>query len=64
MQLLTGMASGEPDAKGEVPVGTINFSIALQFAELAQMRQSLFGPGRRAKRRQKAKPPKAEQDER
>jgi len=47
-----------------VPEGTINFHIALQLAELAQMRQNLSGPGRRAKRRQKAKPPKAAQDKR
>ena len=64
MQLLTGTQAGEPDAKGEVPEGTINFHIALQLAELAQMRQNLFGPGRRAKRRQKVKPPKATQDKR
>jgi len=59
MQLLTGMEAGEPDEKGEVPEGTINFHIALQLAELAQMRQNLSGPGRRAKRKRKAKPPPA-----
>ncbi|MGB5207987.1 MAG: S16 family serine protease, partial [Azonexus sp.] len=64
MQLLTGMEAGEPDDKGEVPEGTINFHIALQLAELAQMRQNLSGPGRRAKRKRKAKPPQAVSEKR
>ncbi len=64
MQLLTGMEAGEPDEKGEVPEGTINFHIALQLAELAQMRQNLSGPGRRTKRKRKAKPPQAVQKKR
>ncbi len=64
MELLTGMQAGEPDDKGELPEGTINFQIAVQLAELAQMRQNLFGPGRRAKRRKKARPPKAAQEKR
>ena len=64
MQLLTGMEAGEPDAKGEVPEGTINFHIALQLAELAQMRQNLSGSGRRARRKRKAKPAKAAPEKR
>lgn len=55
MELLTGMPAGEPDEKGEVAEGTINFHIALQLAELAQMRQNLLRPGRR-RTREKAKP--------
>jgi lon-related putative ATP-dependent protease len=64
MELLTGMAAGEPDDKGEVEEGTINFQIALQLAELAQMRQNLLRPGRRATRKKPkpkaAKPGKAQ----
>ena len=50
MELLTGMQAGEPDDKGELPEGTINW-IALQLADLAQMRQNLFRPSLRARRR-------------
>ena len=64
MQLLTGMEAGEPDEKGEVPEGTINYHIALQLAELAQMRQNLSGTGRRAKRKKKAKSPQAAPEKR
>ncbi|HZV53418.1 MAG TPA: ATP-binding protein [Rhodocyclaceae bacterium] len=53
MELLTGMTAGEPDDKGEIPEGTINFQIAVQLAELAQMRQNYAGPKQRTKRRKK-----------
>ena len=56
MELLTGMQAGEPDDKGELPEGTINFHIALQLAELAQMRQNLLRPTRRRRSKKKAKP--------
>ena len=56
MELLTGMQAGEPDEKGEVAEGTINFHIALQLAELAQMRQNLQRPARRRRTSKKAKP--------
>lgn len=56
MELLTGMEAGEPDDKGEVAEGTINFHIALQLAELAQMRQNLLSPSRRVRARKKARP--------
>jgi hypothetical protein len=59
MELLTGMAAGEPDEKGEVPEGTINYHIALQLAELAQMRQELLRPAARSSKRRKAKAAKA-----
>ena len=59
MELLTGMQAGEPDDKGGLPEGTINFQIALQLADLAQMRQNLFRPSPRARRRKKAREPKA-----
>lgn len=59
MELLTGMAAGEPDAKGEVPEGTVNFHIALQLAELAQMRQEILHPRTRGRRKAAKKPHKA-----
>lgn len=47
MELLTGVPAGEPDAEGEIPEGTVNFQVALQLSELAEMRQSLGGNHRR-----------------
>jgi lon-related putative ATP-dependent protease len=64
MELLTGLPAGEPDAKGEIPAGSINFQIALQLAELAQMRQDYASPKPRPREKKKtettsppAKPP-------
>ena len=59
MELLTGMTAGQPDDKGEVPEGTINFHIALQLAELAQMRQDILHPKPAARHRTAKKPAKA-----
>ena len=59
MELLTGMTAGQPDDKGEVPEGTINFHIALQLAELAQMRQDILHPKPSPRRRTAKKPAKA-----
>lgn len=60
MELLTGLPAGEPDAKGELPEGTLNFHIAMQLAELAQMHQELLHPARPARAgRKKPKPAKA-----
>ena len=54
MELLTGLPAGEPDAKGEIPAGTVNYQIAIQLAELAQMRQSFINPRRRSRHKKKA----------
>ena len=60
MELLTGLPAGEPNEKGEVPEGTLNFHIGLQLAELAQMHQEMLHPTRpRKPRKKKAKPAKA-----
>jgi predicted ATP-dependent protease len=53
MELLTGMPAGEPDAKGELPPDSINFQIALQLAELAQMRQDYARPKQGTRHRKK-----------
>jgi len=59
MELLTGLPAGEPDNKGEVPEGTLNFHIALQLAELAQMHQEMLHPPHpRKPAKRKAKPAK------
>jgi predicted ATP-dependent protease len=60
MELLTGLPAGEPNEKGEVPEGTLNFHIALQLAELAQMHQEMLHPTRpRKARKKKAAPAKS-----
>lgn len=60
MELLTGLPAGEPDEKGEIPEGTLNYHIALQLAELAQMHQEMLHPTRpRKPRKKKVKPAKA-----
>ncbi len=59
MELLTGVPAGEPDAEGVIPEGSVNYLIALQLSELAQMRQSYGGPKRRSRHRKKAAPKKA-----
>jgi lon-related putative ATP-dependent protease len=60
MELLTGLPAGEPNDKGELPDGTLNFHIALQLAELAQMRQEMLRPARPRKTARKKKPAKPE----
>jgi lon-related putative ATP-dependent protease len=59
MELLTGLPAGMPDEKGEIPTGTVNFQIALQLAELAQMRQDYASPRPhpREKKKAEASPP-------
>jgi lon-related putative ATP-dependent protease len=56
MELLTGMPAGEPDAKGELPAGTVNYQIAVQLAGLAQMRQSFARPPRKRRAGKKKSP--------
>lgn len=58
MELLTGLPAGEPDEKGEIPAGSVNFQIALQLAELARMRQDFANPKTRMRRKKKAEPTK------
>lgn len=53
MELLTGVPSGKPDEKGEITVGSVNFEVAVQLAELARMRQEFVAAGRRGKSRRK-----------
>jgi lon-related putative ATP-dependent protease len=52
IELLTGVAVGEPDAEGLVPAGSINFLVANQLAEWAELRQAY---GQTTKGRQKRK---------
>jgi lon-related putative ATP-dependent protease len=63
MELLTGLPAGEPNDKGEIPQGSLNFLIAVQLAELARMRQDYSGRGSRPRHRKKTtprpKPPKS-----
>mgnify|MGYP001427374943 CR=1 FL=1 len=52
IELLTGVAAGEPDKEGIVPPGSINYLVAAQLAEMSMMRQQ-FSQG--SKRRSRAK---------
>ncbi|MDO8958811.1 MAG: S16 family serine protease, partial [Rhodocyclaceae bacterium] len=57
MELLTGLPAGEPDTKGEIPAGSVNYQVAMQLAELAQMHQDYAGPQQTTRqRKKKAKP--------
>lgn len=40
LELLTGVPAGSPNAKGEVPVGTVNFLVAARLAQLSLLRQA------------------------
>ncbi len=52
IELLTGVPTGLPNAKGEVPVGTINHLVASRLLELSLLRQawSSGGPAHAAQR--------------
>ena len=52
IELLTGIAAGEPDDEGVVPEGSINYLVATRMAEMSQARQS-FAAGGRHRRRSK-----------
>ncbi|MBL8487482.1 MAG: AAA family ATPase [Rhodocyclaceae bacterium] len=60
MELLTGVPAGEPDAKGEIPEGSLNYRIAVELAELAQMRKNFLAarPKRRRRTAKGVAPPK------
>lgn len=50
IELLTGIAAGEPDDEGVVPEGSINYLVATRMAEMSQARQSFAAGGRRRRR--------------
>lgn len=52
MELLTGVPAGEPNEKGELPEGSINYQVAMQLATLAELRQE-YGQARKRSRRKK-----------
>ncbi|MBI3140246.1 MAG: AAA family ATPase [Rhodocyclales bacterium] len=47
IELLTGVAAGEPDQQGMVPAGTINYLVASQLAEMSALRQAFAASGKR-----------------
>ncbi len=49
VELLTGVAAGEPDDEGLVPPGSVNFLVGAQLAELAAIRQAYTAPARRSR---------------
>ncbi|MCK9283487.1 MAG: AAA family ATPase [Rhodocyclaceae bacterium] len=56
MELLTGLPAGQPDEKGEIPQDSVNFQIAVQLAELAEMRQNYGSQRHRGKAKKKIEP--------
>jgi predicted ATP-dependent protease len=54
--LLTGVPAGEPDERGMVPQGTLNYMVAAQLAELSMLRQEYgMASGKRGKKKEKEK---------
>jgi len=51
IELLTGIAAGDPDDEGIVPEGSINYLVATRLAEMSQARQSFAAGGKRRRRR-------------
>ena len=52
ISLLTGLAAGEPDEKGVVPEGSINYLVATELAQMSLLRQEYASSGiKRRKRR-------------
>ncbi len=58
MELLTGVPAGEPDAKGEIPPGTVNHRVISQLADLAAARQSFAHPKPPRRHRPQRKKPR------
>jgi lon-related putative ATP-dependent protease len=52
IELLTGVPSGQPDDKGLIPAGSINYRVAVRLAEMSELRQE-FGAGPKKKRRRR-----------
>ncbi len=50
IELLTGIAAGEPDDEGLVPEGSINYLVAARLLEMSQVRQSFAGGGKHRRR--------------
>jgi hypothetical protein len=55
LEILTGIPAGVPNAKGEVPVGTVNFSVAARLAQLSLLRQAWNAGPLKPARRHEAK---------
>ncbi|MEW5891126.1 MAG: Lon protease family protein [Pseudomonadota bacterium] len=54
IEILTGVAAGEPDETGLVPAGSINFLVASQLHEMSLLRQE-YGGHAKPKRKRKEK---------
>lgn len=55
IELLTGVAAGVPDEKGQLPEGCVNYLVAVRLLELSMIRQS-FSEGTKPRRTRKRKP--------
>jgi lon-related putative ATP-dependent protease len=56
IHLLTGVPAGQPDARGQLPEGSINYLVAVQLVQLSMIRQSYAGVEKVRHRRNKKKP--------
>jgi len=55
IEILTGVPAGLPDARGQLPEGSINFRVAVQLMQLSMIRQSYAGV-EKVRHRRKKKP--------
>jgi predicted ATP-dependent protease len=55
LEILTGVPAGVPNAKGEVPVGTVNFLVAARLAQLSLLRQAWNAGPHKPTRRHESK---------
>ena len=55
LEILTGVPAGVPNAKGEVPAGTVNFLVATRLAQLSLFRQAWNAGPLKPARRHEAK---------
>lgn len=53
IELLTGVAAGAPDEKGELAPDSINYRVALRLMELSQLRRMYSAPPKEARRRRR-----------
>lgn len=56
IHLLTGVPAGLPDARGQLPEGSINYLVAVQLMQLSMIRQNYAGVEKVRRRRSKKKP--------
>lgn len=59
IELLTGVAAGEPDDQGNVPPDSVNYLVAAQLGAMLMARQNFTGEGRQRRKAKKTAAPEA-----